>query len=881
MKVWQTARLAGWPGLSAILLIYLLLAFAFSQVTPFNKGPDEGINLAYINFIIANGRLPVTYAERDQVGPKANWPALYHLGVAGLSQILKVDVTTPPVIKKYWDSFRYQAIDIQDDNPGYLLTEDQLWPYVGQILALHLGRWLSVAFSTVTLGLVYLALIEMRPDRPGLALAGTAMLAFLPAFIFVGSVLNEDALVAMLAALYFWLLIRAVKQPEWWWPFGLLGLVLGLSVTAKYTTIVLPLEIGLILVVMVRQGGLGWSWYGLRLALVGGTAVLASAWWFGWNFWYLNEIEELGLVAGLLRPIFTGGTDVTLARLGNFLSGGQIGLTELPENIKVGTFPAWLQTTFFSFWGVSIGDFIPFFPYAYIIIGFIVCLASVGLWRLWRTDPASRQWLLLLVFHISLFVILPLIRFGLSRRLGQTAQGRHILIPAAAAVMGLIVWGLAAAIPARWQRWFFTGLMVGLVVWTGAHLYRLATFAPPPLPLRTLSQAAEWLARPLGAKFGEAVELVSYELDPQPRQGRLNLTLAWRSLAQVNQNYLLQVILADSTGQAVTHWLGYPAQGRLPTLAWESGDAVFDRLALPLPALPAGDYQLTLQLGAGPDSQPLGEAVTLPVRLDTPTMAVLPTSVDYALWQASIPPASYLQSLISPLPAPNLHHSQNPVFRYPATISVLSPGPVRLLDPSGQPYSPTRSQANIHHFVVGPRWLSGDYRLQVEDKAATEPVLTVENWWPRRFERPAGIEAPAQVNFANQLNFLGYSLPQKQVKAGQAFPLTLYWQSLPAMSPQADFVQFNHLLDSQGHLHGGYDRRPLEYYSTLFWAPGEVVVDGYAVPVNADAPPGQYYLNVGYYLIVGESAVNLPLVMDGQMSGVTSVTIGPIEVVKP
>jgi hypothetical protein len=204
-----------------------------------------------------------------------------------------------------------------------------------------------------------------------------------------------------------------------------------------------------------------------------------------------------------------------------------------------------------------------------------------------------------------------------------------------------------------------------------------------------------------------------------------------------------------------------------------------------------------------------------------------------------------------------------------------------LLDPSGQPYSPTRSGGNIHHFVIGPRWVSGDYRLQVGDKPVPDPVLTVENWWPRRFEPPTGIAAPAQANFANQLNFLGYTLPQKQVKAGQAFPLTLYWQALPAMSPQADFVQFNHLLDSQGNLYGGYDRRPLEYYSTLLWAPGEVVVDGYAVPVNADAPPGQYYLSVGYYLTVGEAAVNLPLVMDGQMSGVTNITIGPIEVVKP
>jgi hypothetical protein len=111
--------------------------------------------------------------------------------------------------------------------------------------------------------------------------------------------------------------------------------------------------------------------------------------------------------------------------------------------------------------------------------------------------------------------------------------------------------------------------------------------------------------------------------------------------------------------------------------------------------------------------------------------------------------------------------------------------------------------------------------------------------------------------------------------------VTLYWQALATRSPQADFTQFNHLLDSNGILRGGYDRRPLEYYNTLLWAPGEVVIDGYAVPVDADAPPGAYYLDVGYYLTVGESAVNLPLVVDGQMTEISSVTIGPVEVVAP
>jgi hypothetical protein len=165
------------------------------------------------------------------------------------------------------------------------------------------------------------------------------------------------------------------------------------------------------------------------------------------------------------------------------------------------------------------------------------------------------------------------------------------------------------------------------------------------------------------------------------------------------------------------------------------------------------------------------------------------------------------------------------------------------------------------------------------ETVTTDPILTVENWWPRHFAPPEPIAVPLAANFANQLNLLGYQLPRAQVKAGEAFPITLYWQAMPNKSPQADFIQFNNLLDSSGKLLGGYQRLPLEYYSTLLWSPGEVVVDGYTVPVAADAPPGQYYLDVGYYIIVGESAVNLPLVIDGAKSDISHVTIGPIEVV--
>ncbi len=884
-------------GLLIIVLVYLVLAIAFTQVMPFSRALDEGYHLEYISFIKQYGRLPITYEERAQI-TRADFPPLYQLLVGLLS--IKVNASDPPQEKFFWDSFRYRAIDHQTDAVWTLATEDYQWPYFGWFLVWQIGRWLSVVLSATTVIIVFLTLRDTPLGQYPLAvLAGTALLAFIPRYIILGSALNDDNLLGLLAALYFWLLVKAVNQPRRWWPFVGLGLCLGLSMTVKYTLVLIPLEIMAVCLLLAKQQKLGWVWAWRRIGVVGGLALLGSSWWFGWNIWFLNTVAADGWLVGLVRPLLQGGHDTTMNRLSGLASGGQAGLTVLPEGTSVGTFSQWLQSTFLSFWGVASSNALPLSPYAYLGIGLVLVIAAFGLVRLWQTDPGARTWLVLFIFHTSLFFILPLLRFGLTRRLSVAAQGRHILIPAATAIVALLIWGLLAVIPPRWQRFAFGMIIAGFIGWTGAHLHQFATPAVPPLPLRTLPQAAEWLPDPANARFGDSIELVTYEVTPQPANGLLQVNLAWRALAHVNESYLLKVELVNSDEQVVSHWLGYNGQGRVPTLAWDPGDVVFDHLALPLLNLPAAEYNLRVQM--------LGQAGPLPVItaenlqsaalaltgvvLQTPAALPLtrrmsieantsPLEVAFELWQSEGP----------------VKETSIPVYRYPGTISVIVANhrfdetvlKLELVAETGQVWPANKNEPGIYTFIVGPRWQSGMYRLRmtlqrssnVIGQSTSEPLLAVENWWERRFEAPE-IQIPLTANFANQLLLLGYKLPHRQVKAGESFPLTLYWQALPERAPQADFIQFNHLLDGDGNLRGGYDRRPLEYYSTLLWAPGEVVVDGYAIPVEAGAPPGEYWLDVGYYITVGESAVNLPLVVAGQMTELSSVTIGPIEVVVP
>ncbi len=76
--------------------------------------------------------------------------------------------------------------------------------------------------------------------------------------------------------------------------------------------------------------------------------------------------------------------------------------------------------------------------------------------------------------------------------------------------------------------------------------------------------------------------------------------------------------------------------------------------------------------------------------------------------------------------------------------------------------------------------------------------------------------------------------------------MTLYWKST-GITPE-DYTVFVHLLDASAENWGQGDGPPLDGdYPTRYWEPTEVIVDLHHVAVRADAPPGDYWLAVGFY----------------------------------
>jgi hypothetical protein len=89
-----------------------------------------------------------------------------------------------------------------------------------------------------------------------------------------------------------------------------------------------------------------------------------------------------------------------------------------------------------------------------------------------------------------------------------------------------------------------------------------------------------------------------------------------------------------------------------------------------------------------------------------------------------------------------------------------------------------------------------------------------------------------------------------RVRPGQPIHLILNWRALAPSETSA--TVFVHLLDAGNGLWAGQDYTPLggAFPTTLWfpkWLEGQRAADPYTITVPPDAPPGEYYLEVGLY----------------------------------
>ncbi len=146
----------------------------------------------------------------------------------------------------------------------------------------------------------------------------------------------------------------------------------------------------------------------------------------------------------------------------------------------------------------------------------------------------------------------------------------------------------------------------------------------------------------------------------------------------------------------------------------------------------------------------------------------------------------------------------------------------------------------------------------------------------RIYRLPAGAaptlapQYPLSADLGHQIELLGYDL--RPAAAGESLAVTLYWRVL-APAEAGDYLLFAHLQDAWGFRWSSAD---VFDYPSAEWATGQIVVQQRDLPLPAVAPPGDYWLVVGFYS--QERAARLPRFdAQGRVAG-TTVALGPLPV---
>lgn len=872
-----------------LLLTYGLLAAAHAYLAPLTTGPDELAHYEYMRFIVEHGRLPLDGDERAQASYKSDQPPLFHL-VAALPAAWG-EAAGPPDLKRVQDHPRRPLIQRTRHAWGLYNTEAERWPFRAEILRWQIGRGVAILFGLATISLTFLIARFIFADA-WLALASAAIVGLIPRFMLTGSMLNYETMLACVTALFLWTLLQTARHlsptAALLLPFTL-GCLAGLAITIKLSSLILPLEIVVALWLIGRQAGWSWTQIARQIALAACGCLMTVSWWFGFILYQFNTIAADGWWVGTLRPLIAAdGSDATTNLILSLFTDGEAGFTAPIENLDSGPFWAWVVIFFRTFWQVGIEGQYPLGAVGPLIALLICLVAAGGIFKALAQAASPRKlWLQLLLLHLLMPLILPLLRYLMTFSLSDTAQGRHVLFMAAPAMAILLVWGwLQLWLKAttvidrttddklggpfqmgRTPKFAIATIVAFLLLWTLTQLWTMGWAYNPLLPVDNRPmQMSETVNQP----FDPNITLLGYNHQLVQAGQLLQIELIWQATGISQFDYLTEVSLQAEAGQIVSQWLGYSANGRYPTRAWDEGDVIRDTIWLTLHAVPTGEYQITVNL------RPMSLRHPQPL-LDSPRLLT-------TLSVTQPPPSKAVQ----------LWHQGQPLrrtdrFNYRETILVTwadtaaSGGDMGMeivgLEQSHQPLLEL-GQAAL--FIVGPDWPTGEYALvSGPDIVADRPTFQVVNRWPRQFAEPPMSER-VEANFDNRVKLLGYDLLDNRAEPGGGIPLTLYWQGLDWLGQDLTIVA-KPIAEADQTAYGGRDRLPQEGYRVLYWTPGEIVSDPFAVPIAAHAPDGIYQIFVGLYPQSAEGDLSsqptaLPLMQDGQPTEATSIKIGPIKV---
>jgi hypothetical protein len=133
------------------------------------------------------------------------------------------------------------------------------------------------------------------------------------------------------------------------------------------------------------------------------------------------------------------------------------------------------------------------------------------------------------------------------------------------------------------------------------------------------------------------------------------------------------------------------------------------------------------------------------------------------------------------------------------------------------------------------------------------------------------------ASFADGMQLIGYGYPSEVHAGDGALPIKLLWQANGR--PTNDYTAFVHLVSTDGHTTGGYDKPPAEgRYPTSAWQPNDRSLSEYPIALPAGLRPGTYQLWVGLYNANDAAQARLPITESRSMVQDRSTLLGTVEV---
>jgi len=584
-------------GLILILVPYVIVGVIYTLVTPVLEASDEFKHYPYVQYVQTHRDLPVIDPRTCRETPsRCPWlqdggqpPAYYVLMAVATSWIDTSDL--PEVRRMNWHAFIGNPGQLCNKNLIIHRPEEERFPWRGAVLAIHVGRFITVFIGAGSVVMVYFVARELFPKRPTFALGATALTAFNPMFIFVNASVNNDAMTTFVGCLNLLVFLRLARDglrgPLPFWRYGLAGLTVGLFLLTKLSglTALMLLPVVLAWVSVQRRS---WRPLLVGLPIVIGVAAAVSGWWFARN-WRLYD-DPTGL------NVFVE------------VQGRRTGVPLLSDWIDEFVTFRW------TYWGLfgAVDVMAPVWVYRLYdtlslagLVGFVLwIIRRRELRRLWlslrdpQLDASKSLWWVPALWSAFLFV--SVLRWTW---IFYSFQGR-LMFPNIGGISALLMWGLRQWVPKRHRPAASLGIGLSLLVIAAMLPFTsiLPAYAQPePLALSDVPERA----RVNPVDVGSVARVVGWEVEEQTvlaeaaakGDAAVDLVVYWQAVSPDGGDYVSFARLLGRDHELAGEINRRPACGMVPTDLWQPGQVWRDPYRIPVAEDARAPSRLRVEVG--------------------------------------------------------------------------------------------------------------------------------------------------------------------------------------------------------------------------------------------------------------------------------------------